>query len=82
MQHRFEIEYKTPPLAGFCYTRGVIYLYPTDTVYGLGVDARDRDAVLRLRELKGSGGEKHYSIAVSDIDMLRQYAEVTPLAER
>lgn len=60
----------------------MIYLYPTDTVYGLGVDARDREAVLALRALKGSGAEKHYSIAVSDIDMMRQYAEVTPLAER
>lgn len=59
-----------------------VFLYPTDTVYGLGVDARDRDAVLTLRALKGSGGEKHYSIAVSDIDMMRQYADVTPLAER
>lgn len=60
----------------------MFHLYPTDTVYGLGVDARDREAVLRLRELKGSGGEKHYSIAVSDLDMMREYAEVTPLAER
>lgn len=60
----------------------MIYLYPTDTVYGLGVDARDPEAVSRLRALKGSGGEKHFSIAVSDIDMMRQYAEVTPLAEK
>lgn len=60
----------------------MIYLYPTDTVYGLGVDARDGKAAARLRELKGSGGEKHYSIAVTDLDMMRQYAEVTPLAER
>lgn len=65
-----------------CYSISVIILYPTDTVYGLGVDARDREAVLRLRELKGSGGEKHYSIAVSDLAMMRQYADVTPLAER
>lgn len=62
-------------------TSGVT-LYPTDTVYGLGVDATDAEAVLRLRELKGSGGEKHYSIVVSDMAMMRQYAEVTPLAER
>ncbi len=60
----------------------MIYLYPTDTVYGLGVDAHDGTAVARLRALKGSRGEKHYSIAVSDIDMMREYAEVTPLAER
>ncbi|MBU6310551.1 threonylcarbamoyl-AMP synthase [Patescibacteria group bacterium] len=60
----------------------MIYLYPTDTVYGLGVDARDAEAVRALRVLKGSGGEKHYSIAVSGLEMMREYAEVTPLAER
>lgn len=60
----------------------MIVLYPTDTIYGLGVDATDPEAVSRLRELKGSGGEKHYSIAVRDLAMMRQFAEVTPLAER
>lgn len=60
----------------------MIHLYPTDTLYGLGVDATDPEAIRRLQKLKGSGAEKHYSIAVSDIDMMRQYAEVTPLAER
>lgn len=60
----------------------MITLYPTDTIYGLGVDATDPGAIRRLQELKGSGAEKHYSIAVLDIDMMRQYAEVTPLAER
>jgi len=60
----------------------LIYLYPTDTVFGLGVDARDGIAIARLRSLKGSGAEKHYSIAVSDIDMMRHYAVVTPLAEK
>lgn len=59
-----------------------ILLYPTDTVYGLGVDATDAEAVLRLRELKGSGAEKHFSIVVADMAMMRQYADVTPLAER
>jgi L-threonylcarbamoyladenylate synthase len=62
--------------------KSLIYLYPTDTVYGLGVDARDGSAIARLRSLKGSGAEKHYSIAVSSIDMMRQYSLVTPLAEK
>lgn len=33
---------------------GKIFLYPTDTVYGLGCDAENRRAVERLRELKGA----------------------------
>lgn len=65
-----------------------IILYPTDTIYGLGVDATDPEAVLRLKELKGrddlpaQAGGKPISIAVSDVEMLRKYAEVTPLAEK
>lgn len=59
-----------------------IVLYPTDTVYGLGVDATNPEMVQKLKELKGRGDEKHISIAVSDVAMLHQYAEVTPLSER
>lgn len=59
----------------------VIVLYPTDTLYGLGVDATDPEAVMRLKELKGRDDRKPISIAVSDIEMMKQYAKVTPLAE-
>ena len=59
-----------------------IVLYPTDTIYGLGVDATSPEMVQRLKELKGRGDEKHISIAVSDVEMLCEYAEVTPLAEK
>lgn len=60
----------------------MIVLYPTDTVYGLGVDATDADAVLQLIVLKGRDEKKPISIAVSDMAMAREYAEVTPLAEK
>ncbi|MEK7063470.1 MAG: L-threonylcarbamoyladenylate synthase [Patescibacteria group bacterium] len=60
----------------------MIWLYPTDTLFGLGADATDPAAIAVLRELKGSPGEKHISIVVADLAMMRQYAEVTPLAEK
>ncbi len=59
-----------------------IILYPTDTVYGLGVDATDPESVSRLRDLKGREDLKPISIMVKDIDMLEEYAHVTPLANR
>ena len=59
-----------------------ITLYPTDTVYGLGVDATDPEAVRALIELKGRPDGKPISIVVADMAMAEQYAEVTPLARR
>lgn len=47
--------------------KGGIIVYPTDTLYGLGVDARNGEAVARLKELKGRESKKPISIIVSDI---------------
>ena len=59
-----------------------IILYPTDTLYGLGVDATNPKMVQKLNLLKGRGSEKHLSIAVADSTMLQKYAVITPLAEQ
>jgi L-threonylcarbamoyladenylate synthase len=59
-----------------------IVLYPTDTVYGLGVDATDADAVRRLRNLKGRDEKKPISIIVTDMAMAGEYAVVTPLGQK
>lgn len=60
----------------------MITLYPTDTLYGLGVDATSPKTVARLIALKGRPDGKPISVVVADMDMLRQCANVTPLAER
>jgi len=59
---------------------GGILLYPTDTLYGLGVDALSVEALKKLRALKGREDGKPISIVVSDMEMAEEYAEVTPLA--
>jgi L-threonylcarbamoyladenylate synthase len=61
---------------------GNILLYPTDTIYGLGVDALNPEALTKLRELKGREEKKAISIIVADMAMAEEYAEVTPLAKR
>lgn len=33
---------------------GGIFIYPTDTIYGIGCNAMDSDVVRKIRELKGS----------------------------
>lgn len=57
-----------------------IFLYPTDTLYGLGVDATNADAVGDLFVLKGRDDGKPVSIMVSDVPMMEEYVTMTPLA--
>ena len=56
--------------------------YPTETFYGLGVDAFDEAALGRLRALKGEGrGEKAVSMLIEGPAMLeRLVAEIPPAA--
>jgi L-threonylcarbamoyladenylate synthase len=62
-------------------SQGGIVLYPTDTVYGLAVDATNADAIEHLKQLKGRDEKKPISITVSDMEMAQHYAVLTPLAQ-
>ena len=55
-------------------------LYPTETIYALGVNAFDNDAVDRLTRLKGRGGEKFMSVLVRDIEDIDRWAELSTTA--
>jgi len=60
--------------------RGEVVAYPTETFYGLGVDAFDAAALERLRALKGRG-EKAISVLIEGEAMLaRMCAEPSPRA--
>jgi L-threonylcarbamoyladenylate synthase len=56
---------------------GGIIAYPTDTLYGVGCDALNEDAVKRVFEIKGRDFSKPMSIAASSIEMLDQYVKMT-----
>ena len=63
--------------------RGEVVAYPTETFYGLAVDASDELALARLRALKGRGAEKAFSLLVSSREMLATLClEVSATAER
>ncbi len=53
---------------------GKLVAYPTETVYGLGTNALDENAVKRLFEVKGRP-KKPVSVVVSDLDHVERIAE-------
>ncbi len=57
---------------------GDIILYPTDTVWGIGCDATNYEAVEKIYELKRRKESKSMICVVSDFKMLNQYIEDVP----
>ena len=60
--------------------KGKIIAYPTDTLYGLGVDATNSKAVNILNKLKER--KQPYSIIVNSINMLKKYAYISSNDEK
>ncbi|WP_436902656.1 L-threonylcarbamoyladenylate synthase [Halovenus halobia] len=58
---------------------GKLVVYPTETVYGLGADALDADAVEGVFDAKDRDRSKPVSMAVPDIETAAEY---TILADR
>lgn len=59
---------------------GGLIIYPTETCYGVGVDATNPDAVAKLLKYKDRPEGKPISIAVSDMNMAERYVEVNDTA--
>ncbi len=58
--------------------KGGIILYPTDTIWGIGCDATNYDAIKRIYKLKQREESKSMICLVSDFNMLNQYVEDVP----
>lgn len=58
--------------------RGGLVLYPTDTVWGIGCDATNAEAVDKVFALKQRAESKSLICLVSDFKMLNQYIEEIP----
>jgi len=56
---------------------GELVVYPTETVYGLGADALDPDAVRRLFEAKRRDRSDPVSVAVPDVESALEYTRPT-----
>lgn len=61
---------------------GGVVAFPTETVYGLGADASNSEAVLAIYEAKGRPRFNPLIVHCASLDMARTLAEFSPLAER
>lgn len=57
---------------------GGLILYPTDTVWGIGCDATNKDAIEKIFKLKKRSDEKTMICLVANQFMLEQYVEKVP----
>ncbi len=54
---------------------GGVILYPTDTVWGIGCDATNSDAVARIYDLKRSENKKAMIVLCRDLNMAARYIQ-------
>ena len=54
---------------------GGLILYPTDTIWGIGCDATNPEAVQKIFDLKNRSHDNPFVILVNSIAMLKEYVE-------
>ena len=57
---------------------GGVILYPTDTVWGIGCDATNAEAVSRVYAIKRRSEAKSLVLLASDLDMVARYVKAVP----
>ena len=53
-----------------------IFIYPTDTIYGIGCDATNQELVAKVREIK-KNFEQPFSIIIPNKSMIYEFCETT-----
>jgi tRNA threonylcarbamoyl adenosine modification protein (Sua5/YciO/YrdC/YwlC family) len=61
---------------------GGVIIYPTDTIYGLGCDIYNKEAVERIYMIKNETDTKLFSFLCSDLKDISKYAKVSNFAYR
>jgi L-threonylcarbamoyladenylate synthase len=60
---------------------GKVLVVPTDTVYGLICDARNKEAARKIFEVKQRSFEKPIGLFIKDLAMAKRYAHIQPKDE-
>ena len=59
------------------YNSARIFIYPTDTIYGIGGNPFDKNVVKRISEIKGRNEQKQFIWLISDFENLLNYVDIT-----
>jgi tRNA threonylcarbamoyl adenosine modification protein (Sua5/YciO/YrdC/YwlC family) len=62
--------------------KGGVIIYPTDTVYGIGCDIFNKEALERIFLIKNDSFNKLFSFICSDLKDIAKYAKVSDYAYR
>ena len=57
---------------------GGVILYPTDTVWGIGCDASNAEAVAKVYDIKKRSDSKSLVLLACDMDMICRYVKEMP----
>lgn|SRR5574340_1305952 len=55
---------------------GGVIVYPTDSCYALGCQLGNKEAMRRIREIRGVGEQHHLTLVCRDLSEIAQYARV------
>lgn len=58
--------------------KGGVILYPTDTVWGLGCDALNEEAVAKINTIKGRTSDKNFIVLLNTVNQLQSYVGEIP----
>jgi tRNA threonylcarbamoyl adenosine modification protein (Sua5/YciO/YrdC/YwlC family) len=62
--------------------QGAIFIYPTDTVYGIGCNALNGDSVQKIRNLKTGRETAPFSIIVPSLDWIKINCKISRRGEK
>ena len=55
---------------------GAVIVYPTDSCYALGCHLGDKDAITRIRQIRGLDDNHYMTLMCRDLSELARYARV------